>query len=765
MCWLATVGILFGQSVPPTIEWQKEYWDIQVNPLPEHSGEDWFYDIQLSHDQSDNENGLICAGYSTYPNASVHTLNWGCYTATVNPNNPSLPELEQTGWVKGNILTTVSLLDKDGNTQWYTRCAEGEFFSVIQASDGGYVAIGRTKATSTINSTYIPYNPTLGKPQGNNLNNICSGPGASRKFYVVKLDAQGNIIWEHIYGMLDYGSTSADGTDAYELAANGWDLVETPSGGFKLIGCAADPNSSNTEDYFAWGTPTPPINTRKTTRSVVMEIDNNGLLIWKKVYGPTNYFSMPKGIDRYDYGSGTKYVVVGTENYIDPYSVSSPTLDDLGKNRGFAFMIDDSPNATPLWTQNYHDNSTSVGSYNKTKVSDVAFNSFGDIILPLADNCTWYAGNGDGTGYIEILDPNTGIPYTTYSKTNTPLPIELCRLTAYDLMVGVTATSDGGFAIVSTKQFYGLPSAPTTSHPIFGGQTVLRWNTDAYVAKFNVHAQSEWHKVFDSHSLRQNGDRANWNLPDAGTMRDVKTQECLYDIVETEDGGFAIAGNTSSNFDESYVVKLANKTRVLAPETRLGIAYNELSLNNYSQRSYNDATDIEATGLDVTDASTLRMTAYNSITIQHNSFVEAGSEFIASISTTPILIDHCFEAESGNESTENTELEQYTNTTKTRVISSSKTIDKEKQSPSLVIAPNPAYTETNLQLNLPLATTASIELYSSTGQLLRVIKNLEQLSSGTHYFTLSVADLAAGIYIIKIQTSKESLTKELILMK
>jgi len=34
-------------------------------------------------------------------------------------------------------------------------------------------------------------------------------------------------------------------------------------------------------------------------------------------------------------------------------------------------------------------------------------------------------------------------------------------------------------------------------------------------------------------------------------------QECLYDVAEAEDGGLVISGNNSSNFDDSYVVRLA----------------------------------------------------------------------------------------------------------------------------------------------------------------------------------------------------------------
>ena len=37
---------------------------------------------------------------------------------------------------------------------------------------------------------------------------------------------------------------------------------------------------------------------------------------------------------------------------------------------------------------------------------------------------------------------------------------------------------------------------------------------------------------------------------------DLKKQECMYNIVQAQDGGLVICGNNSRNFDDNYLVKL-----------------------------------------------------------------------------------------------------------------------------------------------------------------------------------------------------------------
>jgi hypothetical protein len=77
------------------------------------------------------------------------------------------------------------------------------------------------------------------------------------------------------------------------------------------------------------------------------------------------------------------------------------------------------------------------------------------------------------------------------------------------------------------------------------------------------------------------------------------------------------------------------------------------------------------------------------------------------------------------------------------------------------IYPNPVKTIANIQLSISEFTKTKIELFNINGQLVQIILN-EQLSSGIHHKTISLVNLVAGKYILRIETNKEVITKEII---
>ena len=59
---------VYSQTMePPGIDWYNSYWDDEDlcnNEVEQqYSGEDWFYDVNISKDNMGNVNGLICTGY------------------------------------------------------------------------------------------------------------------------------------------------------------------------------------------------------------------------------------------------------------------------------------------------------------------------------------------------------------------------------------------------------------------------------------------------------------------------------------------------------------------------------------------------------------------------------------------------------------------------------------------------------------------------------------------------------------------------------
>ena len=92
-------------------------------------------------------------------------------------------------------------------------------------------------------------------------------------------------------------------------------------------------------------------------------------------------------------------------------------------------------------------------------------------------------------------------------------------------------------------------AAPTATHP---NTWIKYWDSDAYVSKFHIDpttlaVNQLWESSFDADGAA----RQAW-------PGDIKRQECLYTItVDDADGALVIAGNTSNNFDDTYLVKVA----------------------------------------------------------------------------------------------------------------------------------------------------------------------------------------------------------------
>ncbi len=193
------------------------------------------------------------------------------------------------GWGDGWIIKTDSL----GNKIWSVTLGGSdadEFFKVIQTSDSGYVAVGRTRS-----------NPA---PEANHGLTDC---------WIVKVDYNGNILWQHTYGGPGYD------------AAN--DVVEAPNRGL-LVAADADTlgddvtNIHGTHRSDAW----------------MLRLKPEGLIEWQKCYGGSNVdFSEAIAVT-----SDNNYIITGTTGSNDGdipslHSTSYPRdmwvmkMDDTGR--------------------------------------------------------------------------------------------------------------------------------------------------------------------------------------------------------------------------------------------------------------------------------------------------------------------------------------------------------------------------------------------------------------------------------------------------
>jgi len=551
---LASYLTSHAQSPPPGISWKRSdrlnYYPPQLTTVPtytiDHFSEDWWYDHKNSYEggeiDPENFNGFITCGYSAIRNAAYVEDDGGCFSSvlaspptppvTCDSHMPFVNFEDPDGYLGHTTFQIMARYDPYGNLQWFKSFNQLWFIRVIQTSDGNYVAVGPTSSTrEEDNTTPIYYNPTTANPDdafGAQYGNDC-GASYDRKVNVVKVDPEGNIIWNYIYGV----KAISDPDCALERYMP-YDLVEYDQGSdpkIRIVG-RFDPHSSGSAIGYE--------------SAFMIDINSDdGYFNWAESFDPDNttgtdkrYF---KAIEKIVTGSGEFLAVTGTEE-----QSGQKILDVMYVN-----AASNSP-VSPVWQKYFNgmDNPSTSTTDIQTDVYDVCFSPSGDLLVPLLYNCNdcGYTDNWSEAAVFR-LSQTDGSVLAQYPISDGTADEDLAR--AFDLMIGITNTSDGGFAIVTSKrpEEYKSRYDPFTIYwPCHGGldeSSYSYWGADAFVRKFDASGNVEWSKT--------------WDIDDAAPEvypGDLKKQECMYSITETPDGGFVVSGNNSRNFDDCYLVKL-----------------------------------------------------------------------------------------------------------------------------------------------------------------------------------------------------------------
>ncbi len=80
------------------------------------------------------------------------------------------------------------------------------------------------------------------------------------------------------------------------------------------------------------------------------------------------------------------------------------------------------------------------------------------------------------------------------------------------------------------------------------------------------------------------------------------------------------------------------------------------------------------------------------------------------------------------------------------------------------IYPNPFNSTTTIEYALPYASEVSLNLYNLSGQRIETLVN-GRLQAGVHTATLNAGDMASGLYFVKLEGSRQSFTRKLMLVK
>jgi hypothetical protein len=231
---------------------RKDYWIVRLNADGDKlwdriyggSGEDQLTDL---HGTADG--GFILAGYSNSPQG-------------VNKSGPPY----------GAFDVWLVRIDSAGNKLWdrsYGGDADDQGRRVIQTDDGGFVV-----AASTMSGV-----------SGSKTSSFYGGLVEWGDYWVLRLDAQGNQIWD-----VDFGGA---GTDACT------DVLQTLDGGFIVAGSTGGTN------HHIW----------------IVRLDGNGNEIWNRHHGESGFSGWPSVQATADGG-----ILVAAETWADPGAPRSADL-------------------------------------------------------------------------------------------------------------------------------------------------------------------------------------------------------------------------------------------------------------------------------------------------------------------------------------------------------------------------------------------------------------------------------------------------------
>lgn len=446
----------------PTLEWQKSYWPtthpVWGTQTRENSGEDWFYSVTKSKENG-IQNGYMCAGYNTYVNTVVTDIvgnNGGCMRYDPQDYEVECWEFETETHRKSFGIQQISFVDLDGNRKWHKNYLQGDFTKIIPCSDGNYLAIGNTRSTFN-----LAYNPS------NNSNNqfSCTNVSNKNKANVTKIDKDGVVIWSYLYGMEDY---VGNGSNAHNLSTSAYNIIEH-DGSYYFVGEAINPTDITKLLVF------------------MVEISNTGQLIRKQIISPSGFDCRHPTLTAIGSGSNTKFFVA-FEKYIT-----------LLTGNGTASLQSLDNNFNTIWSNTYFNDPIGVRTW------DITVNNAGEILLPVVINNS-FRSNFHGNGILKV----SRIDATNGSEIG--IPTDLGQVTAYDLRPGIIATTDGGFALTTSKQNKNLHVPETATSGIeeewcnysFSGLSIF-WRTDAYIVKCNAVGTIEWEKTFEANTPQQTG--------------------------------------------------------------------------------------------------------------------------------------------------------------------------------------------------------------------------------------------------------------------
>lgn len=536
--------------------WSKEYW-YHLSPssttlTQDMSGEDWPY--RVIKDGSGTSAKYVLVGYARGTGEDPGT----CKTNDLNYINNykvggTIVKLDNNGDIlwnklyaeKGNDISELNQLTELHGLVKATEIVEGE-------STEYYIATGFTSILHR-----FPHNPTASTPNPPPIilntssypNKKCTTTTTNLSFhgwvngdnrrviYVVKVKASdGSIVWERTYNTANTSDYTDHLCDNYR--AMGWDIEVLSNGNYLVVGCA--PNMSVTQN-FHWK------NTGHSIQNMqmyMMELKPNGERVWIQIYDPaagTGFtaerwsvaYSIARKPNTNDFAITGRFLT--DQGWAFPFGSSATTRSRCFVGKFTYAGGGTAPTIAYQALNTSFDAGINDNLNNLATEVDFSIETNPKILVPMISNCSscYDSWTGDAEGRVIALD--------YFALTKAYCTNALPDIESFDLRMGITPTSDGGSAVVSSKIPFRLPFLARK----FDWKTA-KVGSDATAAKLNASGVVTKCMTFDAQNV-------NGFCP-----KDGKEQECLYSIIENVESGtpyYVICGNTSSNADDHYAVK------------------------------------------------------------------------------------------------------------------------------------------------------------------------------------------------------------------
>lgn len=385
--------------------------------------------------------------------------------------------------------------------------------AIRQTSDGGYVMAGYSESTD------IP--------------GVTSHGGGD--YYIVKLDADGNVEWQRMYGGSDYDCAYA--------------VRQTSDSGYVVAGYSKSTDIPGTINHGSYG-------------SYVIKLDPFGDIEWQRMYGGSG-FDITYDIEQTSDGG---YVMAGYSNSTDIPGVTNNGLWDY-------YLVRLDADGNVLWQRMYGGSQrdfayavrqTSDGGYIMSGRSDSAeipgVTLSGDwdsyiVKLDAAGNVQWqrmYGGNAHdevisieqsadggyiGAGYSESTDiPGvTKNPAADYyiirlDRTGNVLWQRMFGGSGNDYGKSIAQTTDGGYLLAGQSYSADIPGV--TNNGLY----------DYYVIKLDQAGYVDWHRMYGG-----------------------SNSDSTYASAQTADDGYILAGQsysadipgvTNNGESDCYLIKI-----------------------------------------------------------------------------------------------------------------------------------------------------------------------------------------------------------------